>query len=178
MFENSKITIFHFGTATVPKPPPTKKKSDYLRSIKSVWFPSLADWHGSIPHFTLLNLALSEFSQISGACNMWSPVLVHPSFSLCSSASLKIFFFLWHLFHHPPLKSLNRITWNGDLLNINPVIIDILLFLPKVSIFSQRWECLRVIFEKHLIYTWTHLKPLAFSPRCSSTSFHSLDFIP
>lgn len=84
-----------------------------------------------IPSFTPLNLVLSEFSQTSGSCNIWSPALLHHSFSLCSSPSP--IFPLWHLFHHPPSKKkkkkLNQIT-------LFCTYSDILPFLLKASIFS------------------------------------------
>lgn len=57
-FRNYHFAFWHSYCSKTTTPPP--KKSDYLRSIKSVWFPSLADWHSSIPHFTLRNLALSK----------------------------------------------------------------------------------------------------------------------
>lgn len=93
MFENSEITISHFGTATVPKPPPPHRKNLIIsEALSQSGFHLLLT--GTAPslisHFAIW--PFQKFSQISGACNIWSPVLVHPSFFLRFSSTLKIFF--------------------------------------------------------------------------------------
>lgn len=123
-----EISLWHNYCSTI-NPPPLQNLIT-SEGLRQYGFHLLLAGTAPIPSFTPLNLVLSEFSQTSGSCNIWSPALLHHSFSLCSSPSP--IFPLWHLFHHPPSKKkkkLNQIT-------LFCTYSDILPFLLKASIFS------------------------------------------